>query len=100
MNRIDEQLGRLFRSAAQVGPGAVPAAPYGLETRVMAAWREARNLPAGFWDMTVLVRGLILASVIMAISFLPALTSNFSTANPFSEYLQLTDSTVSSDDTL
>ena len=44
MNRIDEQLGRLFRSAAQVQPGAIPAAPYGLETRVLAAWREA-NLP-------------------------------------------------------
>lgn len=99
MNRIDEQLDRLFRSAAQVRPGAIPAAPYGLETRVMAAWREAQAVPAGFWDMTVLVRGLILSSVIMAISFLPALTSTSTTTNPFSEYLQLTDSTVSSDDT-
>ena len=98
MNRIDEQLGRLFRSAAQVQPDAVPVAPYGLETRVMAAWREAQAVPAGFWDMTVLVRGLILASVIMAISFVPAISSTSTTTNPFSEYLQLTDSTVSSDD--
>ena len=98
MNRIDEQLGRLFRSAAQVQSGDVPAAPIGLESRVMAAWREAQAAPVGFWDMTVLVRGLMLASVIMAVSFLPALTSTSTEANPFSEYLQLTDSTVSSDD--
>jgi len=100
MNRIDEQLGRLFRSAAQVQPGTVPAAPYGLEARVMAVWREAQAVPVGFWDMTVLVRGLILASVIMAVSFVPALTSTNTTTNPFSEYLQVTDSTVSTDDTL
>ena len=99
MNRIDEQLGRLFRSAAQAEPEAVPAAPYGLETRVMAAWREAQSVTVGFWDMKVLVRGLVLASVIMVISFVPALTSTSTAANPFSEYLQLTDSTVSSDDT-
>ena len=63
MNRIDEQLSRLFRSAAQVRPGAAPAAPFGLETRAMAAWREAQAAPVGFWDTTVLVRGLIFASV-------------------------------------
>jgi hypothetical protein len=101
MNCIDEQLGRLFRSAAQVQPRAVPAVPYGLETRVMAAWREAQTASSGFWDTTVLVRGLILAGVIMAISFVPALTgTSTTTTNPFSEYLQLTDSTVTSDGTL
>ena|ERR1700691_1404761 len=101
MNPLDDQLNRLFRAAAQVqhGPGSAP--PYGLETRVLAAWRAAQPAEAGFWDMTLLVRGLILASLIMAVSFWPALTSiatvNNAT-NPFAEFLQLTDSTVPSDD--
>jgi hypothetical protein len=103
MNRIDEQLGRLFRSAAQAHTDSVASAPFGLETRVLAAWREAQAMPVAFWDTTVLVRGFFLASVIMAISLLPALTATStatnSAANPFSEYLQLTDSTASSDET-
>jgi len=103
MNRIDEQLNRLFRSAAQVQPEAGAVPPFGLETRVMAAWREGRKTPIAFWDSTVLVRGFLLASVIMALSFVPALTdtssSSSSATNPFNEYLQLTDSTVSSDET-
>jgi hypothetical protein len=104
MNRIDEQLGRLFRAAAQVQPETDAVTPFGLETRVLAAWREGHETPSAFWDSTVLVRGFLLASVIMALSFVPALTStgsiaSSSTTNPFSEYLQLTDSTVSSDET-
>jgi hypothetical protein len=73
-------------------------APYGLETRVMAAWRSASSTGTGFWDMALLVRGLILASLIMAVSFWPAFTSSYSTSNPFADYLQLTDSTFSTDD--
>jgi hypothetical protein len=98
MNPIDDQLNRLFRSAALSRPGPVSAPAYGLETRVMAAWRAGQSTEAGFWDMTLLVRGLILASLIMAVSFLPALTSADSTTNPFAEFLQLTDSTIPSDD--
>jgi hypothetical protein len=45
--------------------------------------------------MTLLVRGLILASLIMAVSFWPALNT---TSNPFAEFLQMTDSTVPSDE--
>ena len=97
MNPIDDQLNRLFRAAGQGRPGPVSAPAYGLETRVMAAWRAAQSVEAGFWDMTLLVRGLILASVIMAVSFWPALTSADSTTNPFAEFLQLTDSTIPSD---
>jgi hypothetical protein len=97
-DQLSDQLNRLFRSAAQVRPGPVSAPAYGIETRVLAAWRAARSAETGFWDMTLLVRGLILASVIMAVSFWPALTSSDSTSNPFAEYLQLTDSTVPSDD--
>ena len=98
-DQLSDQLTRLFRSAAQVGrrdPVAAPA--YGLETRVLAAWRAARSGETGFWDMTLLVRGLIVASVIMAVSFWPALTSSESTTGPFAEFLQLTDSTIPSDE--
>jgi hypothetical protein len=108
MNPVDDQLNRLFRAAAQgtpaegsiaqARPDAVSVAPFGLETRVMAAWRGVRSTETGFWDMTLLVRGLILASLIMAVSFWPALTSSDSTSNPFAEYLQLTDSTVPPDE--
>jgi hypothetical protein len=98
MNPIDDQLDRLFRAAAQGRPEPVSAPPYGLETRVLAAWRAAQSGETGFWDMTLLVRGLIVASVIMAVSFWPALNSAESTSNPFAEYLQLTDSTVPSDE--
>jgi hypothetical protein len=97
MNPIDDQMNRLFRSAGQNRPEQVFAPAYGLETRVMAAWRAGQLVEAGFWDMTLLVRGLILASLIMLVSFWPALTRTESTANPFAEYLQLTDSTVPSD---
>jgi hypothetical protein len=98
MNLVDDQLNRLFRAAAQGRLDPVFAPAYGLETRVMAAWRAAQSAEVGFWDMTLLMRGLILASLIMAVSFWPALTSSESTTNPFAEYLQLTDSTVPSDD--
>ena len=95
MNPIDDQLNRLFRAAAQgeVVPDVVP--PFGMETRVMAAWRSGRATTAGFWDTALLVRGLIVAGVIMVVSFLPALST---TTSPFAEFLQLTDSTVSTDD--
>jgi len=108
MNPLDDQLNRLFRAAAQGTPAEggmaqgrpdpVSVAPFGLETRVMAAWRAAQSVETAFWDMTLLVRGLILASLIMAVSFWPALTSADSTTNPFAEFLQLTDSTVPSDE--
>jgi hypothetical protein len=98
MNPVDDQLNRLFRAAAQARPDPVTARPYGLETRVVAGWRAAQSAETGFWDMTLLVRGLILASLIMAVSFWPALNRTDSTANPFAEFLQLTDSTIPSDD--
>jgi hypothetical protein len=100
MNPIDDNLNRLFRAAAQGRPAPVSATPYGLETRVLAAWRTAQSVETAFWDMTLLTRGLILASLITAVSFWPALTSGTmtSTTNPFADFLQLTDSTVPSDD--
>ena len=102
MNPLDDQLARLFRAAGQVRPGAVPEPAYGLETRVLAAWRGAKSSDPGIWDMALLVRGLIAASVIMVISIVPALNSTTATsdtaANPYSDFVQLADSTASSDD--
>jgi hypothetical protein len=98
MNPIDDQLNRLFR-AAQSSPAPEIAPPFGLETRVLAAWREASATPAAFWDMVVLTRGLILAGIIMAACFLPALNSTTTETGPFADVVQLTDSTVSSDET-
>lgn len=98
MNPIDDQLNRLFRTAAQERPHPVSVPAYGLEARVMAAWRATRSADAGFWDMTLLVRGLIVAGLITIVSFWPAVNSSEGTTNPFAEYLQLTDSTIPSDD--
>ena len=98
MNSFDDQLERLFRTAAKAPLPQVASPAFGLETQALAAWREGQSSGAGFWDMTLLVRGLILASLIMAISLWPAFKSSEGTTNPFSEYLQLADSTVPSDD--
>jgi hypothetical protein len=92
MNRIDDQLGRLFRAAIQ--PGAEAATPpFGMEARVLAAWREAALPPAGFWDMGLLIRGLIVATALMVLSLWPAMQSQ-SSGNPVSDYQELADSTV------
>jgi len=95
MNRIDDQLNRLFRAAAKVEAGAMPPPPFGLETRILAAWHTGS--PRGFWDGALLKRGLVFALVIMGISLCPVLQKNTSSqANPFSEYLQLAASDTTS----
>ncbi len=96
MNPLDDQLNRLFRAAATAQPVVEASPAYGLETRAMAAWRESQSADRGFWDMTILVRGLIVAGVIMTVSFWPAMNTN-TTSNPYSDYVQLADSTVPSD---
>ena len=94
MNSADDQLNRLFQAAKQAKAASVAPA-YGLETRALAAWREGLASERGFWDMTLLIRGLLVAGLIMAVSFWPALNT---TTSPFADFLQLTDSTVPSDD--
>lgn len=94
MNRIDEKLSRLFRAAARTRVEWVPMPPLGLETRVLAAWRERPSF--GLWDMSLVVRGLILAGLIMGISLWPLMDKG---SNPFSDSLQLADSTVQMDGT-
>jgi len=92
MNPLDNQLHRLFNAARQVRTAsAAVSVPYGMETRVMAEWRGAGSLT--IWNTGLLVRGLLLASLIMGISLWPVL-SKTSSSNPYSEYLQLADSTL------
>lgn len=98
MNPHDEQLNRLFRAAAQVTPALISQPPFGFETRLLAAWREGRLAKSSFWDMTLLTRGLLVAGLIMVVSFWPALKSSESMSNPFADFLQLADSTVPSSD--
>jgi len=95
MNPIDEKLQRLFRAAAQAqsAPESEPA--YGLETRVLAAWRSAPVTSA--WESGVLVRGLLLASVVMVLSLLSLANGSASTSSSYSDDLALADSTVQLD---
>jgi len=92
MNRIDEQLNRLFQAAAQARPEMELTPPYGMETRVLAAWRE--GTPFHLWDTSLLIRGLVLAGLIMGISLWPLMNQS---TDPFSDYLQLADSTIQVD---
>ncbi len=99
MNPIDDQLNRLFRAASRLTSDPVPAPPYGLETRVMAAWRTAA--PFSFWDTGLLVRGLIVAALIMSVSLWPTFHNATTATKPFSDSLHLAvaDTTVQLDST-
>ena len=91
MNPIDERLSRLFRAVGS--PDAEPIVePFGLEARVLAAWRESASMP--LWDTAILMRGLTLASLIMIVSLWPALkeTNSFDSSS-----LQFADSSVQTD---
>jgi hypothetical protein len=95
MSSPREQFDALLRAAAAARhEEAVTPPPYGLETRVLAAWRSSRGAPL-LLDNGVLVRGLILAGLLMAVSIWPALKSLNSNAD--SENLQLADSSVQTD---
>ena len=92
MNPIDDQLNRLFQAARASRADLVVEPPFGLETRAVAAYRSGAS--GYLWDTGLLIKGLILASLIMGISFWPLVNQ---TVNPFAEYLQLTDSTTEVD---
>jgi hypothetical protein len=95
MNPIDDQINRLFRAARE--PDAMDVAvPFGLETRALAAWRESGRIEAGLWDMSLLARGLVVAILIMGASLWPVLHK---TTDPFSDYVQASDTTLASDET-
>ena len=96
MNPIDDQLNRLFRAARKVDAMDAPV-PFGLETRALAAWRASGRLEAGIWDMGLLARGLVVAILIMGASMWPVLHKT--ATDPFSEYVQASDTTLASDET-
>jgi hypothetical protein len=91
MNPLDDQLDRLLRAAArapQESAAAFPA-PFGLETRVMATWRESAS--AVFWNTGLLLRGLVFSSLIMLLCLWPAFSQK---STPEADYLQLADSSL------
>ncbi len=96
MNPVDNQLNRLFRAARKPDAPDI-AAPFGLETRALAAWREAGRLEAGLWDMGLLSRGLVVAILIMGASLWPVLHKT--TTDPLSDYAQASDTSLASDET-
>ena len=98
MNSLDDQLDRLLKAASQIPMPIAEVVPFGLETRVLAAWRESSPC-GGFWSPVLLFRGLGLAVAIMLASLLPLVEKN-AAANPATDYLQLADSTVQVGDKL
>ena len=98
MSSLDDQLDRLLKAASQISVTVAGEAPFGLKTRVLAAWRE-RSPNGGIWSPVLLFRGLGLAVAIMLASILPLVEKNAS-VNPATDYLQLADSTVQVGDKL
>ena len=95
MNPLEDQIERLLRAAGMAPvPDAASPAPFGLETRVLAAWREGR-VP-GFWSTPLLLRGLVLATIIMGLCLWPAVTQT-QKSTPEADTLQLADSTLQID---
>ena len=94
MNRPDEPFERLLHAAGKPASSPVRLTPpYGLETRVLAAWRSTRG-SAMVWDSGVLVRGLAVAAFLVVVSSWPALEQQ---TNSDSENLQVADSSVQTD---
>ncbi len=93
MSSPREQFDALLRAAAVRRGDAVAMPAYGLETRVLAAWRSSRSAP--LLEGGVLVRGLALAGLLMAVSIWPA--ANSLQGNADRENLQLADSSVQTD---
>ena len=95
MNPLEDQIERLLCAAGMVPmPDAASAVPFGLETRVLAAWREGGA--AGFWSTPLLLRGLVLSIIIMALCLWPAVTQT-QKSTPEADTLQLADSTLQID---
>lgn len=68
MNKRDRDLFRLLRSAAGA-PGAIPEAPFGFDTRVVALWRAANGETNGAGELTRFVRRIgVLALVVLALA--------------------------------
>jgi len=68
VNKRDRDLFRLLRSAAGA-PGAIPEAPFGFETRVLALWRAANGETNGNGDLIRFVRRIgVIALIVLALA--------------------------------
>jgi hypothetical protein len=56
MKRRDADVDRLLRSAAKAPENAAPEAPFGFETRVLAAWRSRHESGNDVADLTRFLR--------------------------------------------
>jgi hypothetical protein len=66
MNRDQEKLNRLLRSAALAGEDAPPDPPFGFETRIVALWRSGGTKPNGVGNLLRRVSFLSAAITIVA----------------------------------
>jgi hypothetical protein len=64
----DESLQRLLDAAAKAPPEAIGTPPLGLETRVLAQWRAAREDDAPAFLFVFLRRAMIAASFVLFLS--------------------------------
>jgi hypothetical protein len=62
----DEQIDRLFRSAAQADEEAPAAMPFGFDTRVVALWRAGSLKPNGVVQLLRRVAVLSLAIIVIS----------------------------------
>jgi len=94
MSSPREQFDELMRAAAAARREEFSLEPaFGLETRVLAAWRSSRGAP--ILETGVLVRGLVIAGILMLLSVVPAVERSNGSAD--SDVLRLADSSVQAD---
>jgi hypothetical protein len=62
----NEQIDRLFRSAAQADEEAPTAMPFGFDTRVVALWRAGSSKPNGVVHLLRRVAALSLAIIVIS----------------------------------
>ncbi len=94
MNPSPDPLERLLQAACSPAGRPEASPPFGLEARVLAAWRSARVTSR--WETGVLVRGLAVAALMVLASSWPAFEQQM---NSDSQNLQFADSSVQSDNT-
>lgn len=68
MNPIDRQLNRLFKAASQAPKPEAEAAPFGLETRVMADWRASLQPESGDFFVALFRRAAMGACMLAVVS--------------------------------
>jgi hypothetical protein len=94
MNEFDSCLERLFRAASRVRPALPAEAPYGLETRLLNAWRGGLK-PEGLMPLLPVVqRAFLCACAILVITAALALHSLRQAPPPPANELVTVDSSI------